>query len=167
MRLGRATGWLGGLLLLGVSLAGDAAAQKPGAESNLGPALTPKQQREWLAWNHRRVQRHVHRLAELSDAVGEQARAVPSDRLPPEQRQDIEQLRGKIAALSRAFEKTDPQTLPLGIVGRAEAVETAAKTLRESFGPASKLSREVSRLQELARQIQEHSKRVASRLRQP
>ena len=155
------------LLVVALSLAPTAAAQRPQSELDIGPVVTPKQQREFLHWNYSRVQRDIRRLVELAQEASEQAEKLPGDPLPDAQRQSIEALREKIAALSQAFEKTNANILPLGIVGRAHTVEAEAKSLRESFKQGGKRSRELSHLQGLTRQIQEHAKQVAERLRQP
>ena len=154
-------------LLVEISLAQSAAVQHPLPEPDLGPSRTPKQQREWLEWNHRRVQRDVRRLVELAQEVREQAESLPRERLAKPQQESIRALGEKITVLSQEFEKTKPDILPLGIVGRAEAIEAEAKTLRKSFATASRGERGIFRLNSLTQQIEERARRVAERLRYP
>ncbi|MFQ5926035.1 MAG: hypothetical protein ACE5MH_01225 [Terriglobia bacterium] len=159
--------YVGGFLFLQLSFGLGIAAQHPSPDPDLGPRLTPRQQREWLHWNHRRVQRDIRRLVELAEELDEQAGKLPVDRLGAAQRESLEVLREKIALLSQEFAKTDPHLLPLGIIGHAKAIEAEAKSLREFFEETDRKKQKFPRLHRLTQQIQKRAKRVADRLRNP
>lgn len=139
----------------------------PQVQSTTGPAvpMTPKQRREWLEWNHKRVRRDVRRLVDLWHDVSEHMKKTGS--LEPEQQKRLETLRENINALAHEFEKSNPHLLPLGVVTRAETVEEEAKTLINSFAAAGKSGKQLSQLAYLTRQIHERAKSISSRLRNP
>lgn len=144
-----------------------------GAEQRQQPSPIPdstisrKQQREWLQWNHRRVQRDASRLVELAQELSKQTGKLPSSGLTPSERKNIDSVRGKAVDLKDKIEKADPYVLSLDLVALAEAIEAEAKNLRTSLSQERKDTRQLTRLHHLLQQVQDRAKRIAGRLRQP
>ncbi len=142
-------------------------AQHPRPEPPADPVMTPKQQREWLQWNHRRVQRDIRRLTELAQEMNEQASKLSQEELTPPQRQRLDVVMQQVIALNREFEKTNPHILSLSVVGYAEGIEEETKSFRESLGLTNPTASPLARLRHLCEEIEQRAKRVRDRLRQP
>lgn len=141
--------------------------QHPQSEPGVSPTMTPKQQREWLQWNHRRVEREIRRLTELAQEMSEQASKLSQEELTPPQRQMLDVVMQQVIALNREFEKINPHILSLSVVRYAEAMEEETKSFRESLAQTNPAGSPLARLRHLCEQIEQRAKRVSDRLREP
>lgn len=159
--------WLAAWVFLALWPGRSGAAQRQQPSPIPDSTMSRKQQREWLQWNHRRVQRDASRLVELAQELRRQTGKLPSSGMTSTERKNVDSLREKAVDLKDKIEKADPYVLSLDLVTLAEAIEAEAKNLRESLSQERKDTRPLTRPDRLLRQVQDHAKRIAEHLRQP